>query len=133
MNIARNIVSELPRYQGDIYREISLPDHRTWEGAPFQLPGNIAGTELVIALLTDLVLKKNEWIRVECAGSKSCSGPFREDVLKQNIAGPETFLQGAELARFVSFPADLPWRKLTITANGDFSPVPATVYLVRKG
>lgn len=127
------IVPELPRYQGDICREINLPSHETLEGCAFRIPCRGDGIELVAALLTDLVLKRGQEILIECSGARSRTGPYREFPLRRLISGPKTFLPGEELARFSSFPPEIPWWKWKISANADLSSAAVTIYLVRKG
>lgn len=133
MKSSYEIVSDLPRYQGDICRETALPANGIFETKAFRISNRDAGIELVIALLTALSLKQGQKIEIECSGAKSRNGPFRERLMKRFISGPETAYPGEELARFVSFPQDLNWWKLKITSNADLDSALVTVYLVRKG
>ena len=127
MESCHEIISELPRYQGDICRELTVSSGTEYGSVPIRIPGN--GVFLVIAALSEFRLKPGQFIRSACYGAYSRSGTFRKMTMHQSVTGPKYIQQGEEICRFFLDPSAAPWQKLNVTASAEFPAASVTIYL----
>lgn len=133
MSNHETIISELHAYQGDIFRELTLPVcgavvSRVFRGSNIQ-----PGTRIVAAALTDFVLKEGEQLMFELQEADSCKGPFFKRNIIASITGPKNFSPGDEIMRFIPEKGTRRFLRLKVSDNADLSSSVITAYLVRKG
>ena len=132
MSNHETIISGLHAYQGDIFRELTLPAHGFAVSRPFRSSGFDSGTRIVAAALTKIVLKEGEQLLFELQESDSAKGPFFKRNIIAKISGPEYFSPGDEIMSFASEKRTGRFLRLKVSDNSDLSSFVITAYLVRK-
>ena len=133
MSFTGKISSELRAYQGDIFKQTSLPADGNKMSDRFEAAGILSGSEIVIAALTDIVIGENKKLVIELYGADSPDGNYAREAEILSVTGARTFSAGEELARFVPNSASKYYQKLKVTDDSDLSSAMITAYLVHKG
>ena len=132
MSNHETIISELHSYQGDIFRELTLPAQGAAVSSVFRGSGIQAGTRIVAAALTDFALKEGEQLMFELQESDSGKGPFFRRNIIATISGPKCYVPGDEIMRFTPEKVTRRFLRLKVSDNADLSSSVITAYLVRK-
>ena len=133
MSAHEKIISELHSYVGDIFKEQSLPAEKKFVVSHvFRGSGELSGTWIVAAALTDFALKEGEKIFFDLLGGDSVKGPFYKRLPIAEVTGPVQFTAGDEIMRFVPDSNTKRCLRLKISTNTDLSSAVITAYLVRK-
>ena len=132
MSNHETIISGLHAYQGDIFRELTLPARGFAVSRPFRSSGFDSGTRIVAAALTKIVLKEGEKLLFELQESDFAKGPFFKRNIIAKISGPECFSAGDEMVSFTPERGTGRFLRLKVSDNSDLSSSVITAYLVRK-
>ena len=132
MSNHETIISGLHAYQGDIFRELTLPARGFAVSRPFRSSGFDSGIRIVAAALTKIVLKEGEQLLFELQESDSAKGPFFKRNIIAKISGPEYFSAGDEMMSFAPEKGTRRFLRLKVSDNSDLSSSVITAYLVRK-
>ena len=129
MSNHETIISELHTYQGDIFRELTLPACGAAVSCVFC---GSSGTWIVAAALTDFVLKEGEQLMFELQEADSVKGPFFKRNIIAAVTGPKRFVPGDEIMRFIPEKRTGRFLRLKVSDHSDLSSAVITAYLVRK-
>ncbi|MBE6405547.1 MAG: hypothetical protein E7040_05950 [Lentisphaerae bacterium] len=132
MSNHETIISELHAYQGDIFRELTLPAQGAAVSRVFRGSGIQSGTRIVAAALTDFALKEGEQLMFELQESDSGKGPFFRRNIIATISGSKCYVPGDEIMRFTPEKGTRRFLRLKVSDNADLSSSVITAYLVRK-
>ena len=132
MSNHETIISELHSYQGDIFRELTLPARGAAVSRVFRGSGIQSGTRIVAAALTDFVLKEGEQLMFELQEADSGKGSFFKRNVIATVTGPKSYVPGDEIMRFTPEKGNRRFLRLRVSDNSDLSSSVITAYLVRK-
>ena len=126
------ISSELHTFQGNIFKELTLPVCSSVESRVFRGGSSLSGAWIAAAALNSFSLKPEEMLLFELYGSNSKKGPFYRYDVPAAVRGPKTFTAGEEILHYVPETETKRFLKLKISDNANLSHAVITVYLAGK-